>query len=87
MLFILKDTPAKDSAILRAKDFVLTIQAMQSNEYTIPQSKNSGRNVKYLSAPHQVSLDSVETGAVYGIPRNNCFLLPCVLKIFKQSLA
>lgn len=68
-----KDTPAKDSAIPRDKDFVLTIQIMQSNEYSIPQSKSSGRNVKYSSAPHQVSLDPVGTGAAYGIPRTTVF--------------
>lgn len=48
------------------------------------KAKSSGRNVNHSSAPHQVSPDSAETGAAHGTPRNSCFLLPCVLELFKQ---
>lgn len=53
---MLKDTPVKYSATPRGRDSVCTIQVMESNEFKIIQRENSDRNVKYSSAPHQVSL-------------------------------
>lgn len=85
MQFIPKDAPAKYSATPRGKHFAVTVPVMQSNEYTIPQSKSSGRDVNYSSAPHQVSPDPAETGAADGTPRNNCLLLPCVLELFRPK--
>lgn len=80
---MLKGTPVKYSTTPRGRDSVCTIQVMESNEFKIIQRETQIEmsSIPLLPTKSVWLCPSVETGAVYVAPRNNCLLLPCVLKV------